>query len=353
MDIERLKEQIKFNCNVSDAKFWGYYSICGLLMRLRELYRSEKNLAPWEITPKQGISEWIAATEAQWKNLEHAAFCSIEVGAASYDPFDVDGLNAVLSREGLIYGGGYGRFNKPTFFLAALERKRELYDYSVYYSGKEFCRDLSTSVAMLQGRCIFMRLDALKILLWDKFMELGGKRYGGLLKEAFSSCGIEGHETPEELSDRIEALSSEVSELFVRHEAGEAFEDEYLDEWLQVLSQNADRASEFYMRGVKDLLADTSEKGPLEYIIEDRKRYLLNFHMAFLDGIRKELFPEIRDAFQRFTENGEWALLEDARRAGYKRAQELRASILGLWKRGEVGQVVSVIKESIANSPSR
>lgn len=338
------------NCTISDARFWGYYSICGLLMRLRELYRSEKGLMPWDKTPVEEISEWIAATEGQWKSLEHEDFHPIEIAGGVYDPFDADGLNALLNQEGFVYGGGYGRFNKPTFFLASLERKREHYDYLIYYSGREVCRDLSTSAAMLQGRCIFMRLEALKTLLWDKFQELRGRRYGGLLKEAFSAFGIEGTESSEELIDRIDALSSEVSEIFVLHETGEAFEDEHSDEWREILSGNTDRAAEFYMRGVKDLLADTSEKGPLEYIIEGRKTALLHFHVAFLDGIRKEIFPEIMNAFHTFSDTGDWSLLEDARRTGYERAEELRAHILGLWKRGEAEAIVSVIKRSVAGS---
>jgi hypothetical protein len=353
MDMENLKEQVKLNCTISDARFWGYYSICGLLMRLRELYRSEKNLMPWDKTPREEISEWIAAREARWKSLEHEKFHPLEIGDAVYDPFDVDGLNTLLNREGLVYGGGYGRFNKPTFFLATLERKRDFYDYLVYYSGEEFCRDLSTSAAMLQGRCIFMRLEAVKTLLWEKFQELQGRRFGGLLKEAFSSYGIGGEESSEEVNDRIDALSSVVSELFVLHETGEAFEDEHSDEWLEILNANTDRAAEFYLRGVKDLLADTSEKGPLEYIIEEREKTLLNFHMAFLDGIRKEIFPEIMNAFQKFADSGDWSLLEDARRIGYRRAEELRAHILRLWKRGEAGKMVSVIKQSLTGSPSQ
>ncbi len=279
------------NCTISDARFWGYYSLCGLLMRLRELYKNEHNLMPWDQTPREGTSEWIAATEALWKSLEHEEFRPLQIEGALYDPFDVDGLNTLLNREGFVYGGGYGRFNKPTFYLATLERKREYYDYLVHYSGKELCRDLTTSAAMVQGRCVFMRLEALKALLWDKFQELQGRRFGGLLKEAFSAFGIEGKESPEELIHKIEALSSEVSELFVLHETGEAFEDEHADEWLEILSGNTDRAAEFYVRGVKDLLADTSEKGPLQHIIKGRKTALLHFHMAFLDGIRREISP--------------------------------------------------------------
>lgn len=353
MDIEKLKEQVKRNCIISDARFWGYYSICGLLMRLRELYKSEKNLMPWDIAPKEGIAEWIAVTEAQWQSLETEYFRPLEIAGTSYDPFDIDGLNAVLNREGLVYGGGYGRFNKPTFFLAALERKREVYDYLVYYSGKEISRDLSTSAAMLQGRCIFVRLEALKSLLWDKLQEMQGKRFRGLLREAFSSCGIEGAEPAQDLSGRIDALAFRVSELFVLHETGEAFEDEHSDEWREILSENAERGVEFYVRGVKDLLADTSEKGPLRSIIGERDKTLFYFHMAFMDGIRKEIFPELMSAFQRFSDCGDWSLLEDARRTGYRRAEELMQHILRLYKGGEPTKIVSVIKQTLTGAPSQ
>ena len=352
IDIEKLKVQIKRNCIISDARFWGYYSICGLLMRLRELYRSEKNLLPWETAPKEGIAEWIAVTEAQWQSLEGEYFRPLEIAGTSYDPFDVDGLNAILNRMGLVYGGGYGRFNKPTFFLATLERKREVYDYLVYYSGKEICRDLSTSAAMLQGRCIFVRLEALKSLLWDKLQEMQGRRFGGLLREAFSSCGIDGVEPAPDLSGKIDTLASRVSELFVLHETGEAFEDEHSDEWREILRENAERAAEFYVRGVKDLLADTSDKGPLRYVIEERDKTLLYFHMAFLDGIRREIFPELMSAFQKFSDCGDWSLLEDAKRTGYRRAEELMQHILRLWQGGEPTKIVSMIKQALAGTPS-
>lgn len=353
MEIEELKEQVKLNCIISDARFWGYYSICGLLMRLRELYRSEKNLMSWDTIAKEEIAGWIAITEAQWKSLEDEYFRPLEIAGTSYDPFDVDGLNAILNQEGLVYGGGYGRFNKPTFFLAALERKREVYDYLVYYSGKEICRDLSTSAAMLQGRCIFVRLEALKNLLWDKLQEMQGRRFGGLLKEAFSSCGIDGTEPAQDLKGRIEALASRVSELFVLHETGEAFEDEHSDELQEILSENAERGAEFYVRGVKDLLADTSAKGPLRYIIEKRDKTLLYFHIALLDGIRKEIFPELISTYQRFSDCGDWSLLEEMRRTGYRRAEELMQHILRLWQGGESTKLVSMIRQRLADGPSQ
>ena len=96
MDLERLIEQVKLNCNISDAKFWGYYSICGLLMRFRELYRHEESAAPWKGIPQELISEWIASREAQWKDLEDKELLPLEIDGKIYDPFEVDGVNRIL-----------------------------------------------------------------------------------------------------------------------------------------------------------------------------------------------------------------------------------------------------------------
>jgi hypothetical protein len=351
MDIENLKAQIKLNCDISDAQFWGHYSICGLLMRLRELYRNEKSLTLLQEIPKRAISEWIASREAQWKSLENENLRPLEIDGRVYDPFEVDGLNAAFSNYGFVYGAGYTMFSKPTFFLARLCSSREIYDYRVYYAGQELCRDLSAPAAMLQGRCIYLRFDSLKTLLWDKLQQLKGRKFGGLLEKAFSFYGIEETVFPSEnLCRSIETLSNDISELFILHEVGEAVEDEHSDEWLGIINNNTDRGAEFYMRGIKDLLSDTSEMGPLKYIINKKERPLLNFYMVFLDGIRKELFPEIMNSFHQFVENGDWALLEEARKAGYRRARELREYIIKLWEDRKTEDIRGFIKQYMKDS---
>ena len=347
VDIEGLRGQVKLNCTISDARFWGYFSICGLLLRMRELYRSEKSLMPWEVIPREEMGEWIAAREAEWKALETEPLRPLKIEGNVYDPFEVDRLNVHLNAHGLLYAGGYGRFNKPSFFLGKLEGRGERGDYLLHSSGQELCRDLSTSVAMLQGRCIFMRREPLKLLLWDKFQELRARKSGGLLKEAFSALGSADALVPEELYQRIDSLSLEIAEIFILHETGEAYEDEYSDEWLDILDQNRDRATDFYVRGVKDLLADTSEKGPLKYIIGRKESTPLNFYMLFLDGIRKEIFPEIMNAFQKFADSADWVLLEEARRTGYARARTLRERIVRLWREGKGEKIGALIREYV------
>src|SRR3990172_662767 len=140
MDIQLLND-IKFNCDVSDAQFWGYFSVCGLLMRYRDLFRSEKKLKPWSEINREEIMSWISIKESRWPELEEKGFRDLTIGENTYGPFEVVEINHVLKDQNLIYGAGYGMYMKPTFFLAELRSLSEISGLTVYTSGIEFIRD--------------------------------------------------------------------------------------------------------------------------------------------------------------------------------------------------------------------
>jgi hypothetical protein len=347
---EDLIKQVKYNCNVSDAKFWGFYSICGLLMRMRELYLSEHALEPWDTIENEAISSWIHERESLWKNLEEEELRSLIIDGISYDPFDSEGLNTALERSGLVYGGGYGTFRKPTFFIADFDSDKELYDYHVSFAGRELCRDLAAYPAMLQGRCITIRADILRSILWDKFQVVKSRQLGGLTEEMFLLFGIKKTDTvSEDFLKGVDAMAHIGSDLFVLHETGEAFEDDFSEEWLEILhASRGNKYVELYLRGIKDLLADTSDMGPLKAIISGKNRTLLIVYMVFLDGVRKEIFSEIGSAFQQFVESERWAPIENARLAGYRKARELREKVFQLWREHrEMADIESVLREHI------
>jgi len=337
-EVDAFIRQVKSNCNISDAKFWGYYSICGLLMRYRDLYRSEHSLMPWENIPDDEVARWIQEREMLWRDLEDTELQSLVVDGKSYSPFDVNSINDLLEQTGLVYSGGYGTFNKPTFFVAKLGAARDFFDYRVYYAGIELCRDLAASPAMLQGRCIYVRPEVLTAYIWDRFQEMKAKRFSGLAAEMFAHYGIlRSAESSPELFKKISDMASDALEVFVLHETGEAYEDEYSDDWHEILSCGLDKASELYLRGIKDIRADTSLMGPLRAIVENRNRPRLNFFLVFLDGIRREVFSEIRDAFQRFVESGDWSFIENARASGYRRSGALQSGAIDVWRRSRDG----------------
>ena len=47
IDPGNITRQVLRNCEISDARHAGLFSICGLALRLRDLYKWEKGLDPW------------------------------------------------------------------------------------------------------------------------------------------------------------------------------------------------------------------------------------------------------------------------------------------------------------------
>jgi hypothetical protein len=321
-DLKTLVSSIKNNCNISDAKYWGYYSLCGFLLRLRELYRSEKGMRPWEGINQKEIGEWISEREALWKKIETKDFGGIIIGEEVYGPFEIERINTVLEKENLLYGAGYGIHMKPSFFLADLLSKQYIEGHDIYIAGHEYVRDLAVYPATLQDASIFARVDTTRHLLWEKFEELRMKASKVSLSFAFSRFGItHGDEPSEDLYKRMFHVALSEVETYIYHEIGEAFEEVKLGrEWKDLLIDFAGTKVEVFARGVKDLLSDTSEKGMIKYIIENKKEGSLGFYLVFLGGYRRPLFPEVTGAFESFVGTGDWRLIEDAREAGYKRA---------------------------------
>jgi hypothetical protein len=334
-ETDDLIRQVKLNCNISDAKFWGSYSICGLLMRYRELYRSEHGLMPWDGIAHEEISAWIHERETLWRELESVELQRIVIRGISYDPFDVDNLNAQLHDTGLVYGSGYGMFNKPTFFVARLETVRDLFDYLVHHAGSELCRDIASTPAMLQGRCIYLRREILLSFIWDRFQDLKANQFGFLAETMFSNYRIgRSDEASPELFTKISELTNDISEIFVLHEAGEAYEDEYSGEWHEILGEGCDKATELFLRGIKDIRADTSPLGPLRAIIDTRSIPRLSCFVALMDGIRRQIASEIRDVFPSFFDSKDWPEIERARSAVYERSRRLQAEVVNIWRKG-------------------
>lgn len=334
IDVQTLASQIKRNCNISDAHYWGFYSLCGLLLRLRELYRIEMGIKPLEKIQQKEIGEWITERENLWKELEDKDFGDIAVNGNVYNPFEVEKINAELEKEDLIYGAGYGLHMKPSFFLADLISKEKVEGYNIYIAGSEYARDLSDYPAMLQDKVIFARVDPTRLLLLERFEELRFRGLKGALAFAFSSYGIRPEEEPsEDIERRISLIAYSEVETYVHHELGEAFEGEKIgDEWKIFLTYLPHSRAELFARAVKDILSDTSENGMLRYIIKNRKEGSLGFYIVFLGGLRKIIFPEILDAFQMFVETGDWGLIDDARKAGYRRAEEYSERLLSVYR---------------------
>jgi hypothetical protein len=328
MDIKLIND-IKFNCDVSDAQYWGYFSVCGLLMRYRDLFRSEKGLKPWAEINREEILSWISGKESRWPDLEEKGFRDLTIGGRLYSPFDLVEINHALKDQHLIYGAGYGMYMKPTFFLAKLHTLHEVTGLSVYTSGTEFVRDLFTAAGMLQDKSIFLRLEPLMMLLLYKFSELN-TRHVSALEDAFAQYGFKHRQIVDETFEkRIEKMAERYAGVVLRHEIAESRED--ISEWKNLLSEAGDRKAEHYLRAIKDLIADTSDHGPYKRIIDMRDRGALSLTIALMEGYRRVLYPEIQVAYNDFCRQGDWSAIERSRQAGYERFRSQRDAIVELY----------------------
>lgn len=333
MNIANVTKQIKHNCDISDAKYWGYFSLCGLLLRLRELYKSEHNISPWSNINQKDIGEWINAKETLWAEIEEDTFKDLDINGAILNPSEVSKINSSLIKENLIYGSGLALYKKPVFFLGDLYSCSKNGDYQIYLIKREYARDLFTSSGMLQGREIFIRLDQIKFLLWEMFLELKCRK-NAFLEDIFSGVSIMAEDDINtEFEVKLENLALRYSEIVLNHELAEAYEA--TDEWTDIIFQIEDRKAEYFLRGLKDMLADTSEYGPLKKVIDMQDKGSLGFYISLTEMFHKAVYPELKEAFCSFTLNGDWTILEDARKKVYSKGSLLRQKIFNAYRKSK------------------
>jgi hypothetical protein len=61
--LRELLPAVQKNCRISDATHSGFYSLCGLFLRLKDQFLWEKDLPPWTETNKEALMDWIESRE--------------------------------------------------------------------------------------------------------------------------------------------------------------------------------------------------------------------------------------------------------------------------------------------------
>jgi hypothetical protein len=333
LDTNDIARQVLHNCNISDANNAGMYSICGLALRLRDLYKWEQGLSPWEERDSSEVLEWIEAKEDQWDQCINNEFADISIDGKTFDPFDTSGINAVLEPHNFFYGAGFARSLKPTFFLATIEEKSKINGTTVYTLDRELARDLLTIPALSQDDFVVLRQDSAKLYLWDNIFYIK-KSSRPALSFALESCGIKDHQ-PRALRSRLAGILAAQKETYIYHEIGEIHDTVFDRElWREIIAAFPYSPVEYLARAVKDLLADTNAYGTLQHIVTQRHTAALAFYVAFLDGLRKEFFPELPASFQQFTQTKDWNTIDQAVSSGYRTAVEHARLIMELYRKG-------------------
>jgi len=333
-DLKDIKAQVQRNCEISDARYAGNYSVCGLFLQLRDLYKWEKGLDPWIETESRKLLDWIDEKEQQWDRLSKKNLAKICISDIAYDPFDVSAINRVFMPQGFFYGGGYARGLKPTFFIGKLKEKKEISGCTVCVIDHEFARDLFTSPSLVQDDCIIFRHEVAMSSFWDKIfyvnkssrsaLDFGLKHYGLSLKN------------PKQIQLNLAKIVAEESKRYIFHELGEIQDMVFnRDLWREIISCYPHSPVELLARSVKDLLADTSENGPLRYFVKKNKNASLGFFVAFLDNFIKVLFPEIFSAFNTFIKTDEWGFIEEALEKGHQKAMYYAETMSEIHRQGK------------------
>jgi hypothetical protein len=333
LKLEDITRQVLHNCDISDAHNAGMYSICGLALRLRDLYKWEQGLPPWEERESAEVLEWIEAKENKWDTYIDADFGQISINGKKFDPFDTIGINAVLKPHNIFYGAGYARSLKPTFFLAAVAEKSTIDGTPVYALGRELARDLLTIPALSQNDCVILRQESARLFLWDSIFYIK-KSARPALNFALESCGIKDQQ-PKALRRHLTDILAAQKATYIYHEIGE-LKDTVFDRavWREIIAAFPYSPAEYLARAVKDLLADTNDHGTLHHIVKERKTAALAFYVAFLDGLAKEFYPELSTAFQEFMQTNDWCTIEQAVSSGYRTASSHAGLIMDLYREG-------------------
>lgn len=293
LNLPELVGAVQKNCDISDAQHARDYGLCTYLLKMREYYRWEHELPFFHKLPKDELGSWLDAREALWTELEASDYQAVPLESGRYNPFETESINHELVPRGYVYSGGYGRFQKPHFFLGELLRGEQRDGYTVLVSTCEYARDLVAPPAMLLGRTIFVRLESVRRLLWEKYDQW---QWNDKQNQAMARA-FECYDFANSRETALERMAHNEAEAMILHELGEGRAGELLGEsWEQMLLAVAGTRAELIARAVRDHLADCLSTLPT--LVAREHHCSLHFFFGNFDGMRQELFPQAKDTYK-------------------------------------------------------
>jgi len=291
--VDQLRSAVQRNCHIADARHAADLGMCTYLMRMREYYRWEKGLPLGERLENEAVGDWLSEREALWAELAERDYDPLTVEGGPFDPFDAEAINSALEPYGLVYSAGLMHGAKAHFFLGCLERREEPVDgFSLRVADRELARGLSAPPAMLQGRTIFVRREALQRMLWEKLEMWRWSRADNSLARAFAAYDFDN-----DLHGSLARMTEAELAAAVEHEIGEFEAGRLLGEaWNGMLFDIAGTPAELMARAVRDHIADCSRTLPM--LTRTRQDTSLHFYFGNLMGMRKEIFPGLQAGYR-------------------------------------------------------
>lgn len=323
MDIQALINAVQLNCHISDARHAGNYTLCIYLLKMREFYRWEHQQAFSDKLSTDDIGDWLTGREGLWTDIENDEYHPINIAGQYYDPFDSAAINQSLLADKLIYSGGYGIKDKPHFFLAELEVNKDINDYTIYISGKEYARDLTSPPAMSNNKTIYIRRESFKRLIWERTDEWRWNRPENAMARA-----IRCYDFDSDLEGALTEMTDNELDAAVLHEIGEIQAGENLQGWQQMMHDITFTQAEIMARAVRDHYADTLHTLPT--LIKNNNQASIHFYFANLTNMRKHIFPSLMTAYEQWCENKNISTIEKIVAAAVGHWQDITQQMLVL-----------------------
>jgi len=323
MDIQQLINNVQLNCHISDAIHAGNYTLCVYLLKMREFYRWEHQYAFSEKLCNDDIGDWLTRRETLWDKIENDDYHPLQITNTEHEPFDSPAINQKILTENLVYSAGYGVKNKPHFFLADLETKQHINDYTIYISGREHARDLTSPPAMSQHKTIYIRRESFKRLIWERTDEWRWNKPENAMAKA-----IRCYDFDNDLENALTSMTNNELDAAVLHEIGEIQAGEKLSGWQQMMSDITFTQAEIMARAVRDHYADTLHTLPT--LIENNNQASIHFYFANLSNMRKHIFPSLMDAYQRWCESKNISTIQQTVTASVDHWQNIALQMLAL-----------------------
>jgi hypothetical protein len=310
LDLHQIKQAVQKNCHIADATAAGDYTLCIYLLKMREFYRWEQGINFGDALPNATVGNWLRSREQLWEVLQDESFAPITIDGTHYDPFDSAAINSALTPQHLIYSGGFGYNVKPHFFLGVLEKHEAHQDFDIYVSGDEYACDLTSPPAMSQGKNIYIRRDALRRMLWEKYEQWLWNKPDNALGRAVAYYDFE-----HDLDSALDVMTSNELQSIIWHEIGEVNAHYQLGEgWEKLLLHVPHSKLEIMLRAIRDLYADSLSTLP--QLLEQENVPALHFFFANLTNMRKHLFPGITAAYENWHRTGDRAELHRVSQEG-------------------------------------
>jgi hypothetical protein len=278
-----------------------------------------------------------------WESLAENDFASIPINGINYDPFDSQSINSILKPQRLVYSGGLGRNTHAHFFLGVLERHEHYNGFEIIVVADEYARDLTAPPAMSQNNLIYIRREAMRRLIWEKYEQWLWNRPDNALGKALGFYDFEN-----DLEDALTSMTNAELDSAILHEIGEVKAYEILGSgWEELLFSLPHSKLELLLRSIRDHLADCLSTLP--DILENKNIPSLHFYIANLTHLRKDLFPGLLKAYEDWISTGDFTRLAEQAERGAEHWQTICQTVLKTWqndKKIEKQHLIDIIENN-------